>query len=343
MAGHDDLKERLHAAYLELKRRLHERVVGMDEVIDLLLIGILSGGHCLLVGVPGLAKTLLIRAAADLLDLRFSRIQFTPDLMPSDIVGTEVIVEDAATGERTFRFMNGPVFANIVLADEINRTPPKTQAALMEAMEERQVTIGGRKHPLDPPFFVLATQNPIEQEGTYPLPAAQLDRFTFLINVDYPTKADERRILRLTTAPQVTPEGAVLTRSEILALMDLALHEEAPSDVAALATTLARRTRPDDPAAPDVVRRFVAYGVGPRGAQALVLAAKVRAMLHRRPRPAIDDVRALAPHAFRHRLILNFKGEAEGISSEAVVAAVIEDSAGGPAARPVTAARRAGS
>ncbi len=312
-------KEQFAATYRELKDRLHQRVVGLDEVIDLLLIGVISGGHCLLVGVPGLAKTLLIRSLADLLDLKFSRIQFTPDLMPSDIVGNEMIADDPLSGERAMRFMPGPVFANLLLADEINRTPPKTQASLMEAMEERQVSVGGRRYPLERPFFVLATQNPIEQEGTYPLPAAQLDRFLFLIQVDYPSLDEEKRILRLTTAPTPPPPSRTYSKAELLELMDLVAAEVAPPAVIARATELARRTRPDDPSASDFVKRFVAFGVGPRGAQSLVLAAKVRALLAGRGAAQVSDVDALVKPTFRHRLVLNFKGAAEGISAERIL------------------------
>jgi MoxR-like ATPase len=319
----DQLKQRVHDAYTRIKDRVHERLVGLDEVIDLLLIGILSEGHGLLMGVPGLAKTLLVSTLAELLDLRFSRIQFTPDLMPSDIVGAEVITEDTSTGERHFRFMNGPVFANVILADEINRTPPKTQAALMEAMEEHQVTIGGRTHPLERPFFVLATQNPIEQEGTYPLPAAQLDRFTFLINVPYPSREEEYRIIRTTCAPRTWKGGVVLGRDEILALLDLVHREVAPQDVIAEATRVARATRPDEPSAPDPVKRYVSYGVGPRGGQAVVQAAKIRALLYGRDRATIEDVHALVLPAFRHRLVLNYRGEAEGQTAESILDALV--------------------
>jgi len=323
-----DLKQRVHTAYADVKDRVHDRIVGMEEVIDLLLIGILSEGHCLLVGVPGLAKTLLISTLSELLDLKFARIQFTPDLMPSDIVGTEVISEDAATGDRGFRFMNGPVFANVILADEINRTPPKTQAALMEAMEERQVTIGGRTHTLERPFFVLATQNPIEQEGTYPLPAAQLDRFTFLINVEYPSRKDEYKIIRTTCAPRDHRTDVILGGDEIVALLDLVHREVPPPEVVLEATRIARATRPDDELASDTVKRYVAWGVGPRGAQAVVQASKVRAMLHGRDRPNLDDVHALAVHAFRHRLVLNFRGEAEGETAEGIIREVLAGGAG---------------
>ncbi|MAG57934.1 MAG: AAA family ATPase [Planctomycetes bacterium] len=339
MSTDQDLKQRVHAAYSQIKERVHNRIVGLDEVIDLLLIGLLSEGHCLLVGVPGLAKTLLISTLSELLDLGFSRIQFTPDLMPSDIVGTEVITENADTGDRSFRFMNGPVFANVILADEINRTPPKTQAALMEAMEELQVTIGGRTHPLARPFFVLATQNPIEQEGTYPLPAAQLDRFTFLINVDYPNHDEEYRIIRTTCAPHEASGGVVLDRDEILALLDLINREPSPEDVVAEATRIARATRPENDEAPDFVKRYVSWGVGPRGAQAAVQASKVRAMLQGRDRPTVEDVHAMIPPSFRHRLIMNFRGEAEGETPERVLQNLIE---GGDADRRPTSAVAAG-
>jgi MoxR-like ATPase len=287
----------------------------MDEVIDLLLQGILSGGHCLLMGVPGLAKTLLLSTLSELLELKFSRIQFTPDLMPSDIVGTEVIAQDQQTLERDFRFMSGPIFSNIVLADEINRTPPKTQAALMEAMEEHQVTVGGRTHKLEAPFFVLATQNPIEQEGTYPLPAAQLDRFAFLIHVEYPTRGEEYQIIRRTTTSKPIPLKPVLRGPDILEIMDFLKREPAPASVVAFATEAARATRPKEAAKDSRVAKYLAWGVGPRGAQAVVMAAKVRAILKGRRHATTEDVAALAPFAFRHRMILNFRGAAEGVTT----------------------------
>jgi MoxR-like ATPase len=329
MAGPRDLRtlrEEFPVIRARLRERIHQRVVGLDEVIDLLLISVLAGGHCLLVGVPGLAKTLLVRTLADLLDLRFARIQFTPDLMPSDIVGAEVIAEEPTTGERGFRFMPGPVFTHLLLADEINRTPPKTQAALMEAMEERQVTVGGRRHGLERPFFVLATQNPIEQEGTYPLPAAQLDRFLFWIRVDYPARDEEREIIRLVTASGPAPLEPELAREEILALLDAVTGEPTPPAVAARATTLARRTRPGDPEAPPAVRRFVSFGVGPRGAQSLVQAAKVRALLEGRSAPSPEDVDHLLRPAFRHRIVLNFQAEAQGIPTDRVLDEVLDGS-----------------
>ena len=324
MSADQDLKKRVHSAYVEIKDRVHDRIVGMDDVIDLLILGILSEGHCLLVGVPGLAKTLLISTLSELMDLEFSRIQFTPDLMPSDIVGTEVIAEDQATGERAFRFMNGPVFANVVLADEVNRTPPKTQAALMEAMEERQVTIGGRTHDLDRPFFVLATQNPIEQEGTYPLPAAQLDRFMFLINVEYPSRKDEYKIVRTTCAPREFRKDIILGKDDINAMLELVHRESAPPEVVAEATRIARATRPDEPDATKAVKRYIGWGVGPRGAQAVVTGAKLRALLQGRDSATIKDVHALVIPAFRHRLVLNFRGEAEGETAAGLLREILD-------------------
>jgi MoxR-like ATPase len=317
-------------AYTRIKSEVHHRIVGMDDVIDLLLFGILSGGHCLLMGVPGLAKTLLLSSLSELLDLKFSRIQFTPDLMPSDIVGTEVITENPDTAERQFRLMTGPIFANIVLADEINRTPPKTQAALMEAMEEHQVTIGGRTHPLAAPFFVLATQNPIEQEGTYPLPAAQLDRFTFLIQVSYPSRQEEYTIIRRTTTSRPKSLSPVLAGGEILQMMALVRREPAPADVVAFATESARATRPQDADPNSRVAQYLSFGVGPRGAQSVVLAAKVRALLQGRRHPNRSDVEALIPHAFGHRMILNFRAAAEGVT----VTDILHDILSGQAASP---------
>ena len=319
-----DLQQQLSTTYERLRDEVRESIVGLEEVLDLLLIGILCEGHCLLVGVPGLAKTLLISTLAKLLNMKFSRIQFTPDLMPSDIVGTEVIAEDIETGERGFRFMGGPLFANIVLADEINRTPPKTQAALMEAMEEHQVTIGGRTHDLERPFFVLATQNPIEQEGTYPLPAAQLDRFTFLINVGYPSRSEEKLIIRRTTTGRVVNHEGLLGKEQIQPLIEFIRRENAPPEVVRFATEAARRTRPQGRGEDDAIARYLAWGVGPRGAQAVVHGAKVRAFLHGRRTASIDDVKALMPHAFRHRMILNFRGAAEGITVDQLLSQVLE-------------------
>jgi MoxR-like ATPase len=307
-----------------IRAELSRRISGLETVVDDLLIALLSGGHCLLVGVPGLAKTLLIQSLAELTDLDFRRIQFTPDLMPSDIVGTEVIVSDRDTGERTFKFMKGPVFAHVILADEINRTPPKTQAALMEAMEEQQVTSVGERYQLDAPFFVLATQNPIEQEGTYPLPAAQLDRFLFNIWLDYPDEIEEKAIVRLTTTRDHADLTPLLTREDILSLLRLVRTIPAPAPVMAYAVDLARRSRPRRPGAPDFVNEWVAWGGGPRAAQALIVGGKARALLHGRTEVLAEDLRAVAQPVFRHRLITNFQAEADGVTSESVIERLIE-------------------
>jgi MoxR-like ATPase len=307
-----------------IRTDLAKRIVGLSGVIEDLMIALLSGGHCLLVGVPGLAKTLLIQSLSELVDLSFRRIQFTPDLMPSDIVGTEVLVRDSETGERAFRFMKGPVFANIILADEINRTPPKTQAALMEAMEERQVTSVGERYPLEAPFFVLATQNPIEQEGTYPLPAAQLDRFLFNVWLDYPDLADEARIVRLTTTRDPAPLSPRLSREEVLDLLRLVRAIPASPEVLAYGVDLARRSRPRRPGAPDFVNEWVAWGGGPRAAQALVLGGKARALLLGRSAVLPGDLRAVAQPVFRHRMIMNFQAEADGVTAPHVIRRLVE-------------------
>ena len=318
--SHDDIArlERLHAAHAALTGQIGRVIVGQDRVVRELLVSLFAGGHCLLVGVPGLAKTLLVSTLARVLDLRFSRVQFTPDLMPTDITGTEVLEEDKSTGGRVFRFIKGPIFTNVLLADEINRTPPKTQAALLQAMQEYQVTAGGQTYPLERPFYVLATQNPIEQEGTYPLPEAQLDRFMFNVRVDYPSESEERRIVETTTAggePQLT---AVLSARDIVELQQLVRRIPVAERVLAYAVRLARASRPDA-AAPDFVREFIAWGAGPRAGQYLVLGAKALAALDGRAAPGIDDVRAVAPSVLRHRLVTNFNAEAEGVDADAVV------------------------
>ena len=292
-----------------LQHELRRVIVGQDEVIEEILIGFLAGGHCLLRGVPGLAKTLLIKTLADAVDLKFSRIQFTPDLMPSDIIGTEMIEEDRATGMRGIRFLPGPIFANIILADEINRTPPKTQAALLEAMQEYQVTVGGVRHQLDRPLFVLATQNPIEQEGTYPLPEAQLDRFMLNVVIGYPTAADERTILAQTTTGAEARASAVATGEQF-----------------ERARMLVRATRPAGDEAdrvPDFVKQWVRWGAGPRAGQSLLLAGKARAVLKGRPAVSLDDIRAVAPPVLRHRILVNFQAEADGIDAEQVVSRLL--------------------
>ena len=287
-------------------------------------IAIFARGHCLLIGVPGLAKTLMIHTLADALNLTFNRIQFTPDLMPSDITGTEVIQEDKATGLRQFKFLRGPVFANIVLADEINRTPPKTQAALLEAMQERQVTVGGERHRLPDPFFVLATQNPIEQEGTYPLPEAQLDRFMLNILVDYPSEDEELDIVRLTTSIHKPTVTKVLSGNDILGLQEIVRKVPVADHVARYAIRLTRSTRREKEDAPGFIRDFVSWGAGPRASQYLVLAAKARAVLHGNYHVSIDDIRAVAGPVLRHRIITNFNAEAEGLKPDDIVERLIK-------------------
>jgi len=302
-----------------IRRAVARRIVGLEPVVEQILISIVSGGHSLLVGVPGLAKTLLVRTIAELTGLEFNRIQFTPDLMPSDITGTEVITDDDATGERGFRFLKGPIFANVLLADEINRTPPKTQAALMEAMEELQVTSIGRRHKIEPPFIVLATQNPIEQEGTYPLPAAQLDRFLLEIRLDYPDADSERRIAGLVSRSEPHSVVPVLDRSRFLSLAAAVRSVPLPETVAEYALSLVRATRPESLSATELTREWVTWGAGPRAGQALAMAARARAVLSGRPAATIADVRAVALPALRHRLVLNFHAEAEAFTTEEFV------------------------
>src|SRR5512143_1575136 len=286
--------EELHEARRMLLGEIEKRIVGQKEVVDALLVALFARGHCLFVGVPGLAKTLLISTVADVLDLSFNRIQFTPDLMPSDISGTDVLEEDHTTGKRTFRFVKGPLFANLLLADEINRTPPKTQAALLQAMQEYRVTAGGETYPLDLPFLVFATQNPIEQEGTYPLPEAQLDRFMFYVNVHYPSAEEEVEIVRSTTTAQRPSLERVLSPHKIRELQELVLRVPAADHVIRHAVELVRRTRPKEPGAPDFVRDLVEWGAGPRASQYLILGAKARAILDGRTAASVEDVRALA-------------------------------------------------
>jgi len=294
-------------------------VVGQREVVDHLLVSLFSRGHCLFMGVPGLAKTLLISTLADVLNLSFNRIQFTPDLMPSDITGTEVIEEDLTTGRRSFRFVQGPLFGNIVLADEINRTPPKTQAALLQAMQEHAVTVPSQTYKLAEPFFVLATQNPIEQEGTYPLPEAQLDRFMFELHVEYPSKDEEERIVEWTTGEAATVLSPVLAAEELLELMGLVRRIPAPKVVVETAVKLARATRPNDALAPEAVKEYVAWGAGPRASQYLVLGAKARAAMDGRPMADLEDVAAVTLPVLRHRIVVNFHAEAAGKKAEDVV------------------------
>jgi MoxR-like ATPase len=316
--------DKIGEARRKLREELGRVIVGQEAVIDQLLVCMFSRGHALLVGVPGLAKTLLVRSLAQALDLTFARIQFTPDLMPADVTGTEVLQENRDLGTREFRFISGPIFANVILGDEINRTPPKTQAALLEAMQEYQVTSGGKRHTLDQPFFVLATQNPIEQEGTYPLPEAQLDRFMFLITVNYPTKDEERRILRLTTEGEMPVPKPVLTKAEILEIQRIVRSVPIADHVLDFAVDLARRTRPSEPEAPDFVKSSVTWGGGPRASQFLVLGAKAKALLDGRTAPNIDDVKAVAPPVLRHRVVTNFAASAEGITSDHLIERLLD-------------------
>ncbi|HEV8059982.1 MAG TPA: MoxR family ATPase [Gemmataceae bacterium] len=311
--------ERLTDGYRRLQKELGKVIVGQQRVLEELLIAIFARSHCLLVGVPGLAKTLMIRTLADSLNLSFSRVQFTPDLMPSDITGTEVLQEDKSTGQRLFKFLRGPLFANVVLADEINRTPPKTQAALLEAMQERQVTAGGTRHQLPDPFFVLATQNPIEQEGTYPLPEAQQDRFMFNIMVDYPDEEEEFRIVEMTTSTHMPLVERILSDAEILEMQHMVRKIPVAPYVIRYAMKFTRLTRRDKGDVPDFIKNFVTWGAGPRASQNLILGAKARAVLHGRFYVSCEDVRAVAAPVLRHRIITNFNAEAEGIKPDDIV------------------------
>ena len=307
----------------QIIEQVRKVIVGQGSVIELVMIALLSRGHCLLMGVPGLAKTLLIRTLAQVLQLDFNRIQFTPDLMPSDITGTDIL-DESAEGRRIFRFIKGPVFTQILLADEINRTPPKTQAALLQAMQEQRVTAGGQTHTLPPPFFVLATQNPVEQEGTYPLPEAQLDRFMFEIGVDYPTFEEEASIVAQTTSDYDPVLEKVLEAGQILAFQDLVRRVPAAPYVVEYAVSLARASRPTDEAAPSFVREFVEWGAGPRASQYLMLGARARALLRGRYAASIEDVRALAQPVLRHRILVNFRGQAEGMSPVNLIGRLLE-------------------
>jgi MoxR-like ATPase len=317
------LARRLLAVRRAIDDAVSRVIVGQEAVRELVLIALLARGHALLVGVPGLAKTLLVQTIAAALDLRFSRIQFTPDLMPSDIIGTEVIEEDPETRRRSLRFLPGPLFTHVLLADEINRTPPKTQAALLQAMQEREVTAGGTTHALEDPFFVLATQNPIEQEGTYPLPEAQLDRFMFELAVEYPERAEEIAIVRATTGEGSPAIDPVVSRGELLAFQDLVRRAPVADDVVAYAVDLARRSRPAHPQAPEAVRRYVAWGAGPRAGQFLTLGAKTRALLQGRAAPDRGDVRTLVRAVLRHRMVANYEAEAARVTVEDIVAELV--------------------
>jgi MoxR-like ATPase len=322
--GDAALLEKVREACGRIRAEIAKFVVGQDETVELLLVAMLANGHAILEGVPGLAKTLLVESLARSLSLEFARIQFTPDLMPSDITGTEIMDDRGGVASRTFRFVQGPVFRNIVLADEVNRAPPKTQAALLEAMQERQVSAGGTRHVLPRPFFVFATQNPIEQEGTYPLPEAQLDRFLLKIVVSYPNRQQEREVYRLSSAEHAADAVRVLDPKEILDLQALVRRVPVNDVVLDYAVSIARATRPNEAEAPDLVRKWVQYGVGPRGGQALVNCARARAALHGRSEVSVEDVKALAAPVLRHRIVPTFAAEADGQTSDTIVAKVLD-------------------
>ncbi|MCL4551847.1 MAG: MoxR family ATPase [Bacteroidetes bacterium] len=314
--------EKLSLTVKQIKKEIAKVIVGQDQIVNDLLVSLLSRGHCLLIGVPGLAKTLLIKTLAEVLDLKFNRIQFTPDLMPSDITGTEIIDEDTATKKRIFRFIQGPVFANIILADEINRTPPKTQSALLEAMQEHKVTAAGVTRTLEEPFFVLATQNPIEQEGTYPLPEAQLDRFMFNLWLDYPNFKEEIEIIKTTTSDYLPKLGKVLGANELIEFQDLIKRVPVADNVIEFAVKFVDSTRPTNNAS-QFIKEWVNWGAGPRASQYLILAAKTKAVMEGRFTPSIDDVKAFLVPVLRHRIIPNFSAEAEGINSVEIIKKLI--------------------
>ena len=318
------LAQKLVQARDKLTEEVHKIIVGQDDVIEQILVAIFCRGHCLMVGVPGLAKTVLVNTLGKALDLRFSRIQFTPDLMPSDITGTDIIQEDAETGRRKTEFLKGPIFTNLLLADEINRTPPKTQAALLEAMQERRVTVGSKTYDLPAPFFVLATQNPIEQEGTYPLPEAQLDRFMFMVNVGYPSRSDELDIMRRTTSSYNATLQSVFTGQELLGLQEIIRKVPLGNHVYAFAVDLVRSTRVSEESAEPEVKRWLDWGAGPRAAQYLLLGAKARALLYGRFHATVEDVSAIAKPVMRHRIVLNFAAESEGLTADMIVGRVLE-------------------
>ena len=314
-----ELLDNLASARAALNEQIARRIVGQREIVDNLVATILAGGHALLVGVPGLAKTLLVQTVAQALDLQFSRVQFTPDLMPSDITGTELLEEDHATGRRFFKFVHGPVFGNVVLADEINRAPPKTQAALLQAMQEHAVTTAGKTHRLPEPFIVLATQNPIEQEGTYPLPEAQLDRFMMQLTVGYPSREEEERIVAETTTDTDVHVTPVLTAAQLSELLHLVRRLPAAPSVVSYAVKLARSTRPHEPEAPANVKKYVSWGAGPRASQYLILGAKARAAMDGRAMPDLEDVAAMALPVLSHRVVVNFQAEAEGVTAGSLI------------------------
>ena len=319
-----ELLEHLVESKINFIKEISKTVIGQKDILDQMLIALLTRGHTLLVGVPGLAKTLLIKSMAEICDLSFKRIQFTPDLMPSDITGTELIDIDPETEQRNFRFFKGPIFGNIILADEINRTPPKTQAALLEAMQENKVTAGGHTHDLDKPFFVLATQNPIEQEGTYPLPEAQLDRFMFSLKIEYPSTEDEIAIVRGTTAKNQNTLNAVINKSDILSYQDLVRRVPVAENVIEYAVKLVSSTRPKSNLAPEFIQQSIEWGAGPRASQYLILGAKAKAILDGRPSPNINDIKSLALPILRHRVLPNFNAEAEGLKVEDFILKLID-------------------
>jgi MoxR-like ATPase len=327
MAEKEDLLavEKLNEARNKIKKEMKKVIIGQDRVIDELLIALLSNGHCLLIGVPGLAKTLMISTIARILDLKFQRIQFTPDLMPSDITGTEIIEENVSTGERTFKFVKGPVFANIVLADEINRTPPKTQSALLQAMQEHEVTTGGETYKLVEPFFVLATQNPIELEGTYPLPEAQLDRFMFNIYVDYPSEEEENLIVKSTTSAYSWDLEKLMGAEEIIRLQQLARRVPASDHVVNYAVRLARSTRPNENKSSPYIKNWVSWGAGPRASQYMILGAKTKAILDGRYTPSCEDVKTVAKPVLRHRIVTSFNAEADGVGTLDIIEKLLQD------------------
>lgn len=317
--------EKLREARDRIKNEIKKVIIGQEKVIDELLIALLSNGHCLLIGVPGLAKTLLISTIAKILDLKFSRIQFTPDLMPSDITGTDIIQENVTTGERSFRFVKGPIFANIILADEINRTPPKTQSALLQAMQEHEVTAGGTTYKLTEPFFVLATQNPIEQEGTYPLPEAQLDRFMFNVYIDYPSEEEENLIVKTTTSAYSWDLKKVMGADEITRLQKLARRVPVSDHVINYAVRLARSTRPNPSNSFEYIKNWISWGTGPRASQYMILGAKIMAILDGRYTPSVDDVKRVARPVMRHRIVTSFNAEADGVGTLDIINKLLED------------------
>jgi len=320
-----ELMNRLHKGYASLKQQIHKVIVGQDEAIDSMLCCMLAGGHCIVQGVPGLAKTMMVHSIADAMRLTFNRIQFTPDLMPSDITGADIIQRDPQSKKRKYEFVQGPIFANVVLADEINRTPPKTQAALLQAMQEREVTVAGRTFKLDEPFFVLATQNPIEQEGTYPLPEAALDRFMFMIYIDYPSAKEEHMIVKQTTTRKKIFAQQVLSRNDMVLFQEIVRMAPVSDMVIAYSIKLARSTRPDDPHATNMVKKYLKWGAGPRAGQFMTLGAKAKALIDGRVTPSFDDVKVVSKLVLRHRIIPNFNAEADGINVERILDDLVEN------------------